>query len=80
MLDHSSSFTSAVSGFNEGDSLDLGDVAFGSNITVAVDTNGTAGGAEGANWVDVCVLDNYGTSGADPLTVLIDNTDHQLMV
>jgi Ca2+-binding RTX toxin-like protein len=52
----------------------------GSNITVAVDTNGTAGGAEGANWVDVGSLDNYGTSGADPLTILIDDTDHQLYV
>ena len=29
-LDHSSSFTGAVSGFNEGDSLDFGDVVFGS--------------------------------------------------
>src|SRR4030042_5313407 len=28
-LDDSSSFTGTVSGFNEGDSLDLGDVAFG---------------------------------------------------
>jgi hypothetical protein len=52
----------------------------GDKITVAVDTNGTAGGAEGADRVDVGSLDNYGTPGADPLTILIDNTDHELMV
>jgi len=50
----------------------------GSNITVAVDANGTAGGAEGANWVDVGSLDNSASS-ADQLTILIDDTDHQLI-
>ena len=49
----------------------------GNNITVAVDTNGTA---PGATWENVCILDNYGTSGADPLTILIDGADHQLLV
>jgi len=48
----------------------------GSNITVAVDTNGTEGGA---NWVDVSIVDN-GTLGADQLTILIDDADHQLLV
>jgi hypothetical protein len=52
----------------------------GGNITVAVDTNGTAGGAGGADWADVGIVENYGTSGADPLTILIDGEDHQLMV
>jgi len=33
------------------------------HVTVAVDTNGTAGGAGGANWENVCILDHYGTSG-----------------
>ncbi|MFH1517654.1 MAG: type I secretion C-terminal target domain-containing protein, partial [Pseudomonadota bacterium] len=52
----------------------------GNNITVAVDTSGAAGGAGGANWENVCILDNYGTSGEDPLTILIDGTDHHLTV
>jgi len=30
--------------------------------------------------VDVRSLDNYGTSGADPLTILIDGDDHDLTV
>lgn len=50
--------------------------ASGSNITVAVDTNGAA---DGANWADVCTLDNYDTPGND-LTILIDNTDYDLKV
>ena len=150
ILDHSSSFTGAVSGFNHGDSLDLqalldtnfnsgsniddfetfenllkrgkssyrrkpvsslfktfwtpapvpdSDPGFagvtvrvnfqrshfvkltkeGSNITVQVDTNGTAGGAEGADWVDVAILDNSASS-TDQLTILIDDTDHQFTV
>jgi hypothetical protein len=45
-----------------------------------VDTNGTAGGAEGADWVEIGIVDNYGTPGADPLTILIDDADRQLMV
>ena len=44
----------------------------GNNITVAVDTDGTAGGA---NFSDVGILENYGTPGND-LTMLIDGTDH----
>jgi len=51
----------------------------GSNITVQVDTNGTAGGAENADWVDVAILDNSASS-ADQLTILIDDTDHQFTV
>jgi hypothetical protein len=49
----------------------------GNNITVAVDTNGTIGGA---NFSDVCILDSYGTSGQDLLTILIDGADHNLTV
>jgi len=30
--------------------------------------------------IDVGSLDNYGASGADQLTILIDDTDHQLLV
>ena len=51
----------------------------GSNITVAVDTNGTAGGADGAGWVDVAILDNSASS-VDQLTILIDDTYHQFTV
>ena len=51
----------------------------GSNITVQVDTNGTAGGAEGADWVDVAILDNSASS-VDQLTILIDDTDHPFAV
>jgi len=50
----------------------------GSSITVQVDTNGPVAG--GAGWVDVCVLDGYGTAGSDPLSILIDGTDHNLIV
>jgi len=51
----------------------------GNNITVAVDTDGAAGGAGGATWENVCILDNYGTPGND-LTMLIDGYDHHLTV
>ncbi len=51
----------------------------GSNITVSVDTNGTAGCVGGANWTDVCVLDSYGTPGNE-LAILIDGEDHHLTV
>jgi len=48
----------------------------GSNITVQVDTNGAA---DGANFSDVCILENFGTPG-DQLAILIDGTDHQFTV
>ena len=48
----------------------------GNNITIAVDTNGPV---DGANFSDVCILENYGTPGND-LTVLIDGYDHHLTV
>jgi Ca2+-binding RTX toxin-like protein len=48
----------------------------GSNITVAVDTDGTG---TGATWGNVSILENSGTPGND-LTVLIDGYDHHLMV
>ena len=55
-LDHSSSFTGAVSGFNHGDSLDLGDVAFGSGTGTMLSysandagTGGTLNVSDGAN-------------------------------
>ena len=47
-----------------------------SNITVAVDTDGTAGGAR---FSDICILENYGTPGND-LALLIDGYDHHLTV
>ena len=152
MLDHSASFIGAVSGFNHGDSLDLGDVAFGSgidflvgglgndvlsgghgadtftvdagetgsgnadtivdysfvegdkldlssmlvialgknvtdyvevtqsgsDITVRVDVNGGGSFTTGAG--EVCTLTGIGTDGTDPLSVLIDGTEHQFTV
>jgi len=48
----------------------------GNNITVAVDTDGTGGGA---NFSDVCILENCGTPGNN-LTVLADGYDHHLTV
>jgi hypothetical protein len=43
-------------------------VQTGSDITVQVDVNGTAGGA---NWADVAILSGYGTSGADTVRVFL---------
>jgi Ca2+-binding RTX toxin-like protein len=51
----------------------------GNNITVSVDTNGAAGGAGGATWENVFILENYDTPGSD-LALLIDGTDHHLTV
>ena len=55
--------------FNSGGNIDdfVKVTQDGSHVTVAVDTNGTAGGA---NWENVCILDDYGTSGGS-----IDDTD-----
>ena len=48
----------------------------GNNVTVAVDTDGAG---TGATWENVSILENYGTPGND-LALLIDGTDHHLMV
>jgi len=47
ILDHSSSFTGAVSGFNHGDSLDLGDVAFGSGTGTTLSYSANDAGTGG---------------------------------
>ena len=64
MLDHSASFIGAVSGFNHGDSLDLGDVAFGSGIDFLVggDGNDILVGGTGNDVLS-------GGQGADAFTV-----------
>jgi hypothetical protein len=49
----------------------------GDSTTVQVDVDGAAGGA---NFVDVCALDNYGGSGTDPVSILIDAVDHEFTV
>jgi len=49
----------------------------GDNTTVQVDVDGAA---NGANFVDVCTLDNYGASGTDQVAVLIDGVDHNLAI
>jgi Ca2+-binding RTX toxin-like protein len=46
------------------------------NITLSVDTNGTA---DGAAFSDVCVLEKYATAGNE-LTVVINNTSYHLTV
>ena len=61
-LDHSSSFTGTVSGFNAGDSLDLGDVAFGSGtgttLSYAANDAGSGGTlivSDGANTAQIAL-------------------------
>lgn len=49
----------------------------GTNVTVQVDTDGSAGGA---NFVDVASLTNYGTSGSDVVKILFEGSDHLLSI
>jgi VCBS repeat-containing protein len=49
----------------------------GSNITVQVDVNGPAGGA---NWTDVAVLAGYGTAGPDLVNAFFEGANHPLTV
>jgi hypothetical protein len=70
MLDHSSGFTGAVSGFNEGDSLDLGDVAYGSGTGTTLSysaneagTGGTLSVSDGANTAHIALEGQYTTAG-----------------
>jgi hypothetical protein len=49
----------------------------GSDITVKVDTDGAA---NGANFADVAVLANTGTNGTDLVRTLFGDTDHTLTV
>ncbi|MNT99443.1 hypothetical protein D3C72_2422910 [compost metagenome] len=52
-------------------------VQAGSSITVQVDTDGTV---NGANFTDVAVLTNYGTTGADLVRAWFGDVDHTLTV
>ena len=52
-------------------------VQTGSNITVQVDTDGTAGGT---TWSDVAILSNYGTAGVDLVNVFFEGANHPLTV
>jgi hypothetical protein len=68
-LDHSASFTGTVSGFNHGDSLDLGDVAFGSGMgtTLSYSANGAGIGgtlnvSDGANTAHITLRGQYTTA------------------
>ncbi|MBO6719225.1 MAG: tandem-95 repeat protein [Rhizobiaceae bacterium] len=49
----------------------------GSNVNVQVDADGTG---TGSNWVDVAVLQGYGTAGADTVKILFDDTEHTFSV
>jgi Ca2+-binding RTX toxin-like protein len=50
----------------------------GSNITVQVDADGTTGGA---NWADVAMLSNYGTTPVQDLVrVFFDTQEHILKI
>jgi Ca2+-binding RTX toxin-like protein len=74
-LDHAASFTGIVSGFNEGDSFDLGDVTFssgtGTTIRYADDGTGTAG-FEGAYGQDSGTAVAYdGTHAGDNYSQLV---------
>jgi len=69
-LDDSSGFTGSVSGFNHGDSLDLGDVAFGSGTgtTLSYSANGAGTGgtlnvSDGANTAHIAIEGEYTTAG-----------------
>ncbi len=49
----------------------------GSDVTLQVDVNGLAGGA---NWQDVAVLQGYGTNGADQVKLLFENQQHTVSI
>jgi len=69
-LDHSSSFTGTVSGFNHGDSLVLDDVVFGSGtgtmLSYSANDAGTGGTlivSDGANTSHIALEGQYTTAG-----------------
>ena len=70
ILEHSSSFTGAISGFNHGDSLDLGDVVFGGSTGTTLSyaandagTGGTLSVSDGANTSHIALEGEYTTAG-----------------
>jgi Ca2+-binding RTX toxin-like protein len=68
-LDASAAFTGSVSGFGAGDSIDLGDVAYGSSLTaeyVANDagTGGTLTLSDGTHSSSIAVVGQYAAAGA----------------
>jgi hypothetical protein len=88
-LDDSSGFAGAVSGFNHGDSLDLGDVAFGSGTGTMLSysandagTGGTLSVSDGANTSHTALEGEYTTSGFEGAydqgsgTAVTYDTDH----
>jgi Ca2+-binding RTX toxin-like protein len=69
MLDDSSAFSGSVSGFGNGDSIDLGDVNFGANLTADYHANdaGTGGTltlSDGANSSSIAIVGQYVAAGA----------------
>ena len=68
-LDVSAAFSGSVSGFTSGDSIDLGDVAYGSGLTaeyVANDagTGGTLTLSDGTNSSTIAMVGPYTAAGA----------------
>src|SRR5262249_20292891 len=68
-LDVSGGFTGSVSGFGAGDSLDLGDVAFGSisQVTYAANDTGTGGTlfvSDGTHAAQIALAGGYSAAGA----------------
>jgi hypothetical protein len=63
-LDQSQSFTGSVSGFGREDQIDLGDIGFGTNITLSYTPNsGNSGGtltvSDGTNTANLALLGQY---------------------
>ncbi len=66
-LDTSSQFSGRISGFGRGDTLDLGDIAFGSNTTLAYQANSTNSGGtlsvgDGEHVAKLALLGQYAAS------------------
>jgi autotransporter passenger strand-loop-strand repeat protein len=66
-IDQSASFTGVVSGFAAGDSIDLPNLAFGSNMALGYTDNGAGGGVvtvgNAVQVVDLALLGQYAAAG-----------------
>jgi autotransporter passenger strand-loop-strand repeat protein len=64
VLDHADSFTGAISGWQDGDSIDLGDIRFGADTTLAyvaneANTGGTLTVSDGSHVASLALLGQY---------------------
>jgi hypothetical protein len=87
-LEHSGSFAGTVAGLAAGDSIDLADLAFGANVTVAyaenaAGTGGTLTVSNGAQTASLALLGQYAAAGfqtaTDPGTGTIVTYDPNLV-